>query len=261
MRKRRKRRLSRQLHGVFCFLVILLALMFVRILCGPPPALTERAALRRAERQNLRVPQEAAARWESLNQFVAAVWDGSEVQTYFGWWDRISRRSFSYSTDVLYGSNSYRKPLIPLYTTVRFWRDSGEFGWGCPGMDLTGVMDGDWVHTLPVMVKNDDPNAVRGEMTVTGVSVNPNEEGKPYRWTASARRENPWFFAFMLVPKGEGTSYVQDAIVNGWDVTGNGNTAAAEIVWYDENGTELYRQSFDLIKTDAQREGSEEDGA
>ena len=36
-----------------------------------------------------------------------------------------------------------------------------------------------------------------------------------------------------------------------------GITAEAEIVWYDAGGNELYRQSFDMMDTDAQGEGSE----
>ena len=259
MRKRRKRRLSRQLHGAFCILAILFALVFVRVFCGPPPALTERAALRRAERKNLRAPQEATTRWECWGEYVAAVWDGSEIQTYFGRWDRIGRRNFSYNP--AWGSNAYPKPLIRFYTAAVLWRDSKEFGWGCPGMQLTGVMDGDWVHTLPVMVKNDDPTAVSGEITVTGFSAEPNEKRKAYCWKASAQRENAWFFAFMLMPTEEGTTYVQTAIVNGWDAAGNGNTASAEIVWYDAGGVELYRQQIELIKPDEKREGSDKDGA
>ncbi len=51
------------------------------------------------------------------------------------------------------------------------------------------------------------------------------------------------------------------AFTQGEDVNGLGITAAAEVVWYDKDGSELYRQEFDLLKPAASAEGSEENGA
>lgn len=237
----RKQRLPRPLHAALCVFVILLTLFLVRLLCGPPPiAFSELSAIRREERRNLRPPGEIVARWGYLDNNGLALWDGSEVQTYETHW---SNRTTFYGVE----QNPIPKPLVYFYDRVTFFRDSRENGWGCPGV-ITEVRQGDeWRRSLPLLVKNDDPAAVRGSLAVTAQVTG--EDGAPrrYLWRAEAERENPWVFLFFLTPREEGNDAlrVQNAIQNGW--FGGTAAAEAEIVWQDESGNELYRQTIELI--------------
>lgn len=234
----RKYRLPRPLHAALCVLAILLMLFFLRLLCGPPIAFSELSAIRREERRNLRPPGEIVARWGYLNNNGLALWDGSEVQTYETHW---SNRTTFYGVE----QNPIPKPLVYFYDRVTFFRDSREYGWGCPGI-ITEVRRGDeWRRSLPLLVKNDDSAAVRGSLTVRARLTGEEGAALRYLWRAEAERENPWVFLFFITPPEEGNESLRmlNAIQNGWD----GAAAEAEIVWQDESGNELYRQKIDLI--------------
>ena len=254
---RKRRRLSRPLHAALCLLAILLALTCVRLLSGAASLMTEKAALRRAQRQSLRVPREAAITVNIFGQQTFVVWDGGEIQTYHAWWKRPFRRGYSRNGDRESGLILMEEPLIRDYYFCYLWRDSRDFGWGCPGTVLTEYSvdgTGGWGlrYTLPLLVKNTDPAVVSGTVTVRGVVRDKYDQ--PYGVTASALRENPWFFSFLPETNWSVTASAFQSITGS---DGSSATAEAEIVWYDENGNELYRQQIELIET----EGSEYYGA
>ena len=248
----KRRRIPRPVHAAFCFLCFLLILLFFRLEYGPPAAWGEEAVLRRAERKNLRAPGEVIAVWNEWNEQSFAVWDGSEVQVYDTLWE--NKVSF-------YGEERTPKPkpLVRRYTRAILWRDSREKGWGCTGI-VTSVWksaSSDWESSLPLLIKNGDPAAARGYLTVTARDASEGSGSvRLYTWHAEAERENPWVFLFFVTPQQQGNniSQVMNRIANGRDWNGE-ITAEAEIVWYAEDGQELYRQSIQLIETET--EGSE----
>ena len=249
----RGRRIPRPVHAALCLLGLLLIPVFFRLEYGPPAAWGEEAILRRAERQNLRAPGEVIAVWNDTNIQDFAVWDGREVQVYDTMWE--SRGAF-------YGEERTPKPkpIVHRYTRAILWRDSRERGWGCPG-NLTSVWrsaTSEWVRSLPLLIKNDDPAAVRGHLTVTA-----HDDSKDsgsihlYVWHAEAEREDPWVFLFFVTPQQRGNQPLQvmNRIASGWDWHGE-ITAEAEIVWYAEDGQELSRQNIQLIETETEGSGT-----
>ncbi len=249
----RKKRLPRPLHAALCLLAILLVLGLTRLFCGPAPALSGSAALKLAQRRNIREPVEPAACWEEWNEQLFVVWDGGEIQTYSARWSRFDQSSISYGLSNAAGI----KPVVRVYDRCTPWRDSRSLGWGCTGMDVEG--------SVPLFVKNEDPAAASGHFTVRGeVNIGTRDEpiNVPYSCTAAAQRSDPHFFTFWVYPEGdeETVMYVRNRLMNlGAEISGI--TAEAEIVWYDGSGAELCRQSFDMMKMDAQGERSEEHGA
>jgi len=245
----RKRRRTRRFHLILCALLFLLALVLFRLACGPLPAFSEAAALERAQRQHGRAPVKTAACWEDRNKQLFVVWDGGDIQVYSALWDRLDRRNIDYGVSDSAGI----KPVVRVYDRCILWRDSRTLGWGCPGMPVEGA--------LPLLVKNDDPAVTSGFFTVRG-EVNIGGWNAPieaeYSCTAETRRSDPHFFTFWIKPEGypKTAERVLNRLTNlGAEVPGI--TAEAEIVWYDASGNELYRQSFDMMDTDAQGEGSE----
>lgn len=291
--RKRKKRLSKPFHAALCLAAMVLILALVRLFCGPPRILTERTALCLAQRRALREPQEIAARADFRNwQVVAvwnsgtrttkkreetgqdfAVWDEGTVQTYFANWTRPGRRGYKYNADGERGLILFRDPPLREYEWCQFWRDSRDFGWGCPGRKLSGFVleNGEWVvrEYVPLAVINGDPAAASGVLTVSGSCSRDGETGE-YAWTAAASREDPRVFLFPLTP-GEDlpsdlASWVLSDISMGEELLSaaavmEGVTAFAEVVWYDRDGNELYRQGFDLLRTEKETEGSENDGA
>ncbi len=246
----RRRRIPRPVHAALCLVVLLLIPVFFRLEYGPPAAWGEEALLRRAERQYLRAPGEVIAVWNDTNIQDFVVWDGREVQVYDTLWE--NNVSF-YGVE----RTPKPKPIVHRYTRAILWRDSREKGWGCTGM-VTSVWkssSSDWVRSLPLLIKNDDPAAVRGHLTVTAHDDSESSGSiHLYVWHAEAERENPWVFLFFVTPqqRGDQPLLVMNRIANGYDYTGE-ITAEAEIIWYSEDGEELSRQYIDLIET----EGSE----
>ena len=247
----RKRRLPRPLHAALCLLAMVLILALVRLYCGPPGSFTAMGQLRRAARQNLRGKGEVVRRWQDSNHFAFALWDGEEVQVY-ELYRELPRRS-----------------LAP-YRGGRLFRDSREEGWGCLGVMMTN-----WdpekrqlQPSVPVLVKNADPAAARGELTVTLQSWSELNQTyiHRYTWHASAQREDPRVFFFTLESrqKEDRTNvlhYLYLHYLYG-DPAGDGEReSTAEVLWYDEKGNELYRQSFALVDAGLKTEGSEKNGA
>lgn len=278
MKSRKRRCISKPLHVLFCVLAMVLILILVRLFCGPPKLMTERTALCLAQRRALREPDAPALQLDFQNWQVFAVWDGEAVQTYYTLWTRPGRRSYSQNDDGERGFRLMRDPLLKEYEWCQFWRDSREFGWGCPGYKLSGYVaeDGRWEirEYVPLAVINGDPDVASGVLTVSGSCTRDGETGE-YAWTAAAVREDPRVFLFQLTPGEDLTndfaSWVLSDISMGEElfsaasakegVNEPGVTALAEVVWYDEKGNELYRQEFDLLRRENAAEGSEEHGA
>ncbi len=244
----KRRRIPRPVHAFLCLLGLLLILVLFRLEYGTP-VYGEEAALRRMERQYLRAPGELVARWDDTNIQEFAVWDGAEVQVYHAMW--MNRATF-------YGAERLPKPkpLVHRYYYGFLWRDSATIGWGCPGT-VTSIWKSsvsDWVRSVPLLVKNDDPAAVRGHLTVNARDDSEDVLIHQYVWHAEAERENPWVFLFFVTPQQRGNDALQvlNRIANGRDLSGR-ITAEAEIVWYGEDGEALSRQRIQLIET----EGSE----
>ena len=242
----RKKSLPRPLHAALCLLATALILAAVRLLCGPPGSFTAMGQLRRAARQNLRGKGEVIRRWQDSNHFAFALWDGEEVQVY-DLYRELPRRS-----------------LAP-YCGGRLFRDSREEGWGCLGAMMTNWDPemGGQKPSVPVLVKNGDPAAARGELTVTLQSWSELNQAyiHRYTWHASAEREGPRVFFFTLESR-QKLGRTNALLYLYGDPAGDGEwESAAEVLWYDENGTELYRQSFALFDAGRKVEGSEEHGA
>ena len=98
---KKRKRLPRLLHGAFCLGAVLLALVFVRFTCGPTQLLTEKAALRRAQRQSLHIPREPVYTREIAGSQFFAVWDGQELYTYTAQWVRPFRKGYSYNANSI----------------------------------------------------------------------------------------------------------------------------------------------------------------
>ncbi|MBR4692061.1 MAG: hypothetical protein IKP17_04835 [Oscillospiraceae bacterium] len=245
----KRRCLPRSVHGALCGLAILLVLAFLRAAYGPPPVFGEEAILRRTERQYLRAPGTVAAQWDDRNEHYFAVWDGSEVLVYYTPWE---------NSTTFFGPERVPKPkpVVHRYRSCWLLQNSAVRGWGCP-MERVSVLKGErWASALPLLVKNGDPAAVRGEITVSGMNIPLEGAAGAYRWTAEARRDNPWFFVFTVTTEEyERYSRLWGFIRSGSDM-GLGVTAEAEIVWYDASGAELGRQAFSLLA-----EGGEGSGA
>lgn len=249
----KKIRLSRPLHAAVCILLILLVLIFLRLAYGPFPVYGEKTVVRRMERRVLRSHGEQIARWDDMNEQTFAVWDGEDILMYYTAWDNKA---------VFYGTNRVPipKPLIRRYRIGHLFRDSRYVGgWGCAGYIVKVKQGEDWVASLPILVKNTDPTACRGRLTVTLESWSETQQTylHTYIWKAEAERNDPRVFIFTLISSESKESRLHYlASMNG----PNGLRALGEIVWYDENGGETGRQSIKLLE-DEKRERSDKDGA
>ena len=265
---RRRKRLSRLLHASICLGLILLALVFVRFTCGPTRLTTEKQALRRAQRQSLHIPREPVYKCRVANSQFFAMWDGKELYTYTALWERPFRRGYSYNANGETGFRLMETPLIREYDWCHFFNDSAEYGWGCPGYPMswykTANGESKLVTVLPLLVINDDPAVDGGGCIVYGIKGADRETGlggEAYSWPWQSRRTSDFGVAFEIqTPMSEADDAarrVLSGIPFGGYYNDRSSTAAAEIIWYDENGTELYRQQINLIE----REGSEHYGA
>ena len=178
---KRRKRLPRLLHGAFCLGAVLLALVFVRFTCGPTQLLTEKAALRRAQRQSLHIPREPVYKIDVTGSQFFAVWDGQELYTYTAHWVRPFRKGYSYNANGETGFRLMRTPLIREYSWCYFWNDSSEYGWGCPGVPLSWYKTANGttklVSLLPLLVLNDDPAVTGGVCNLHGIKGADKETG------------------------------------------------------------------------------------
>ena len=268
---RKRKRLPRLLHASICLGLVLLALVVVRFTCGPTNLLTEKQALRRAQRQSLHIPREPVYKLRIANSQFYAMWDGEELYTYIACWTRPGRRGFSYNADGETGFRLMETPLIREYAWCYFWNDSREFGWGCPGYAMswykTANGETKLVSVLPLLVKNGDPAVDGGGCNVHGIKGADKETGLggvEYSWPWQGRRMSDFGVVFEIqTPMSEADEAARRVLsvislgqrASASDAKG---TASAEIVWCDENGNELYRQQIELLE---QGEGSKGNGA
>ena len=270
---KKRKRLPRLLHGAFCLGAVLLALVFVRFTCGPTQLLTEKAALRRAQRQSLHIPREPVYKIDVWGSQFFAVWDGQELYTYTAQWVRPFRKGYSYNANGETGFRLMRTPLIREYSWCYFWNDSGEYGWGCPGVPLywykTANGTTELVSVLPLLVLNDDPAVTGGVCNLHGIKGADKETGlggAEFSWPWGGGRTSPFGVCFEIQTPIDEVDDAARAVLSDISVWKLGYVspgyrpaeAAAEIRWHDENGKVLYRQEIELIE---KREGSEEHGA
>ena len=264
---RRRKRLPRLLHGAFCLGAVLLALVVVRFTCGPTRLLTEKAALRRAQRQSLHIPREPVYKIDVTGSQFFAVWDGEKLYTYTAQWVRPGRKGYSYNANGETGFRLMRSPLIREYAWFYFWNDSAEYGWGCPGVPMSAYTTANGmtklVSVLPLLVLNDDPAVTGGVCDLHGIKGADRETGLggvEYSWPWAGRRTSPFGVCFEIqtpIAEADDAARAVLSAVSVGDWGYRSATAAAEIHWCDENGKELYQQEIELIEG----EGSEEHGA
>ncbi len=270
---KKRKRLPRLLHGAFCLGAVLLALVFVRFTCGPTQLLTEKAALRRAQRQSLHIPREPVYTREIAGSQFFAVWDGQELYTYTAQWVRPFRKGYSYNANGETGFRLMRTPLIREYSWCYFWNDSGEYGWGCPGVPISWYKTANGttklVSVLPLLVLNDDPAVTGGVCNLHGIKGADKETGlggAEFSWPRGGGRTSPFGVCFEIQTPIDEADDAARAVLSDISVWKLGYvspgyrpaTAAAEIFWGDDSGNVLYRQEIELIE---QGEGSEEHGA
>ncbi len=265
---KRRKRLPRLLHGAFCLGAVLLALVFVRFTCGPTRLLTEKAALRRAQRQSLHIPREPVYKIDVWGSQFFAVWDGQELYTYTAQWVRPFRKGYSYNANGETGFRLMRTPLIREYSWFHFFNDSSEYGWGCPGVPLSWYKTANGttklVTVLPLLVLNDDPAVTGGVCDLHGIKGVDKETGLggvAYSWPWGGGRTSPFGVCFEIQTPIDEVDDAARRVLHGIPFGGYYNdrsfTATAEIRWRGENGKELYRQEIELIVG----EGIEDHGA
>jgi len=260
---KKRKRLPRLLHGAFCLGAVLLALVFVRFTCGPTQLLTEKAALRRAQRQSLHIPREPVYKIDVWGSQFFAVWDGQELYTYTAQWVRPFRKGYSYNANGETGFRLMRTPLIREYSWCYFWNDSGEYGWGCPGVPLywykTANGTTELVSVLPLLVLNDDPAVTGGVCNLHGIKGADKETGlggAAFSWPWGGGRTSPFGVCFEIQTPIDEVDDAARAVLSDISAWKLGYVspgyrpaeAAAEIHWHDENGKVLYRQEIELIE-------------
>ena len=166
-----------------------------------------------------------------------------------------------------------RTPLIREYSWCYFWNDSGEYGWGCPGVPLSWYKTANGttklVSVLPLLVLNDDPAVTGGVCNLHGIKGADKETGlggAEFSWPWGGGRTSPFGVCFEIQTPVDEADDAARAVLSDISVWKLGYvspgyrpaTATAEIFWGDDSGNVLYRQEIELIE---QGEGSEEHGA
>lgn len=267
----RKRRLSKPLHAAFCIAAVVLIAALVRLYCGPPAALSPRAALRRTERQSLLPRETVEYRWDRLDFTFLAVREPK------GEWRVFQCCPFNTVTYI--GPELKPKGLrllrfylnrssVPYIGREVPWEGTSFFSinYSFDSVDMLTVNE---VHLL---FENTDPAAQRAELRCTSVTTweewrdtliekwtssgeqEPQQEPHVLKWSASAERLTPRLFdlTLTLVNSG-GDRYSEErwdamcAIADGGRSPKDSTISLeGEVIWYDAEGRELYRQKLDF---------------
>ena len=239
-------RYSRPVGCLLCLCLLLILAWFIRLVSGPPAAGVE-TQIRRAERRCLRPAGELAEIYNEGQYYPYAVTkrDG-ELYTYF------------LAPQGLMGDKRKR------CTGAFRWQDTaGDLPWGCCigpfyQFELVGGSNV-YVQWMYVLVKNPDPAAVSGKLSIEA-SLGNGDEAYTRTWTARAERRDPDYLSFRLELRGgsERMRQLFSAIYNG--VGSTDTTATAEAVFYDADGKETGRLQFDMLMHEDE-ERSEDHGA
>ncbi len=250
----RKRRLSKPLHAAFCIAAVVLIAALVRLYCGPPAALSPRAALRRTERQSLLPRETVEYRWDRLDSTFLAVREPK------GEWRVFQCCPFNTVTYI--GPELKPKGLRLL----RFYLNRSsvpyigrEVPWeGTSFFSINYSFDS--FHMLTVyeahlLFENTDPAAQRAELRCTSVTTWEEwREPLVLKWSASAERLTPRLFDLTLTLVNSGDERYSEerwdamcAIADGGRSPRDSTISLeGEVIWYDAEGRELYRQKLDF---------------
>lgn len=271
----RKKSLSRPLHAALCAAAMVLILALVRLYCGPPAALSPRAALRRQERQCLLPRETVEYRWDRLDITYLAVRQPGGAWRVYGC---CPFNTVPYSGPEL-KPKGFR--LLRLYLN-RSGEIQTKVGRGVPWRG-TSFFSMKYVYEdlhlrsvkeAHLLFENTDPDARRAELRCTSVSgweewQDPREivsgEGKMsdaftqgkslvLEWTASGERLTPRLFDLTLTLTGDSDDPDRDArwnalhsiVAGGRSADGSPVYLEGEVIWYDAEGRELYRQKLDF---------------
>ncbi len=249
-------RLSRPVHGALCILAMLLILTALRLLCGPPAVWGPERALRRAERKYLLRPGDVETTWERMRFCYMAVRgrDG-----------RLRLFQSHYTNDQTFvGTDQQPKNryLVYFYDPAVLLPDIGEVPWDGASFSWSGFeYVNDSMHSvmeLHLLMENGDPAVQRAEFRCTGISRQEGREPYVRRWSASAERLTPRLFDLTLTYVQDSVKWVNEANLAAlfaieskgsgypdWQVELEG-----EVIWYDAEGRELYRQTLDFRPED-----------
>ena len=274
----KRRCLSRPLHAVFCLAAMVLILGLVRIFCGPFPALSPEAALRRAERQSLLPRGEIEVRWDRLDRTHLAV---RQPDGTWRVWSACPSNTMTYVGPEMKPERIRLLRFYPKNGGCYPVGSSGEVPWkGASFFDIGWTNSGLSLHSLSeahLLFENEDPAAVRAELSCMTVAEREGEEPSVQKWTASAERLTPRLFdlTLSLAVSGSDDAHFQrrwDSLVTvaagGYSPGDKGLRAEGTVIWYDADGRELYRQELDFFNADDSgqtseqiTEGSDENGA
>ncbi len=258
----KKLRLSRPMHGALCILAMLLILAAVRLLCGPPAVWSPEGALRKAERSSLLLPGEVEARWDRMRFRYMAV-RGQDGQL------RLFQTHYKNDqTFVDTDQHPKKRYLLYLYDPAVLLPDSGDVPWegtsfSWSGFEYTnGSMHS--VVELHLLMENRDPAAQRAEFRCTSISRRDGVKPWYRNWDASAERLTPRLFDLTLTHTQDSGNWANAANLaalvaigsrgNGyldWQVELDG-----EVIWYDADGRELYRQKLDFWQEEETEAGA-----
>ncbi len=249
-------RLPRSVHAALCLLGILLILAALRLLCGPPALWGPEAALRQAERKNLLFPGEVETTWERMRFRYMAV-RGKDGQLRLFWTHYTNDQTF-----VGPDQRPKNRYLVYFYDPAELLPDIGEVPWDGASFSWSGfAYTGDAMHSvseLHLLMENGDQAAQRAEFRCTSISLQEGREPYVRKWSASAERLTPRLFDLTLTYVQDSVKWINEANLAalfaiesrgsgypGWQVELDG-----EVIWYDAEGRELYRQTLDFRPED-----------
>ena len=261
----KKLRLSRPVHGALCILGMLLILAAVRLLCGPPAAWGPKAALRRQERQSMLPRGKVEARWDRLDfTYLADRQPNGDLLIY----------SFCPDNTVTY----YGPELKPKgFRPIRFYRNqsgslignSREVPWNGASFFSINYSYADLaLHSVSeahLLFENGDPTVQRAEFRCTSVSEREEwPEPLTLNWTASAERLTPRLFDLTLTKVNGTDDWYREERWNAMLTIADGGRSPSdssisldgEVIWYDADGRELYRQKLDFWQEEETEAGA-----
>ena len=252
----RKKPLSRPLHALLCAAAMVLILALVRLYCGPPAALSPRAALRRQERQRLLPRETVEYRWDRLDFTYLAVRQPGGAWRVFGC---CPFNTVAYSGPEL-KPKGFR--LLRLYLN-RSSEIQMKIGRGVPWrgtsfLSMSYVYEDLHLRSVAeahLLFENTDSDARRAELRCTSVSEREAwQDPLTLEWTASGERLTPRLFDLTLTLTNDSADPDRDArwnalhsiVAGGESADGSAVYLDGEVIWYDAGGRELYRQKLDF---------------
>ncbi len=258
----KKLRLSRPMHGALCILAMLLTILALRLFCGPPSAWSPKAALRQAERQYLLFPGEVETNWERMRYCYMAV-RGRDGQL------RLFQTQYTNDqTFVDTDQHPKKRYMVYFYDPAVLLPDSGDVPWDGASFSWSGfAYTNDSMHSAKethLLMENGDQAAQRAEFHCTSVSRRDGQEPYARKWSASAERLTPRLFDLTLTYVQDSVKWVNEASLAALAAIGSGGYSYldwqveldGEVIWYDADGRELYRQTLDFRQEEKTEAGT-----